>query len=202
MDGLAIVVRFEVDACIPRIQPKVTKTASSKTSGNVDDLSDLLSGLKVSSAPDTTPNSTQTSTTSGSDITIVRGGYEVPQNAIMELTTRSERNVVNLDWNENFPQLFLSQTTQHALGVHFRGEFRRIETRKIDSTEMKRIEEACQPNFKQLRKMLKVIQDLVVEHGQRGRLSLVCQGGVLKVYERSSQASCLPDDVMDRFKVL
>lgn len=202
MDGLALVVRFEVDACTPRPQPKTTKPAAKAapvTAGsNVDDLSNLLSGLKVSSTPATTTTASSP-TSSQSDIAVIRAGYEVSQSAIMELTTRSERNAVNLDWKESYPQLFLSQTSQHILGVHMRGSFRRVETRRLDSSEMRSVEADCQRTLKQLRAMLKVIQDLVREHGQRGRLSLVCQGGILKVYERESKESSLPDEVMDRF---
>lgn len=199
-----------MDACAPASRPQAqlpraivwrsgkpaSEAAARGREDNVDDLSNYFSGLNVTSRDVVTSSS---SATQQPDITIVRGGYQVPQSAIMEMTTRSERNVVNLDWKENYPQLFLSQTSQHILGVHSRGFFRSIQIRRIDSPEMRAIDTACQKSFKQLTAFLKVIQDLVIEHGERGRLSLVCQGGNLKVYERESQKSCLPDDVMDRF---
>lgn len=196
-----LVVRFEVDACSPRSKPKTTTSTlkAAPTNSNLDDLSDLLTGLKVSPATvDSTTTATAT-TAATTDITILRGGYQVPQSAIMELTTRSERNADNMDWSENYPQLFLSQTAQHVLGVHQKGTFRKIEKRSLDSPEMRRVAERCQRTVRDLRAMLTVVQDLVVEHGERGRLSLVCQGGVLKVYERVGRESCLPEDVMSRF---
>lgn len=68
MDGLALVVRFEVDACAPRPQLSTKPTGVGKAraaSGNIDDLSDLLSGLKVSSTSiTTTPSGSASATTS------------------------------------------------------------------------------------------------------------------------------------------
>lgn len=200
---MSLVVRFAVDACSPRPEPKATTSTlkATRTSSTPDDISDLLSGLKVS--PEFT-RATSTATAACTpattpDIIIVHGGYQVPQGSIMELTTRSERNAQNMEWNEYYPQLFLSQTAQHVLGVHQKGTFSRIEERSLESPEMRRVAASCQRTVKDLRAMLQVIQDLVVEHGERGRLSLLCEGGVLKVYERTSQESCLPDDVMGRF---
>ncbi|THH19456.1 hypothetical protein EUX98_g8774 [Antrodiella citrinella] len=207
MDDLNLVVRFEVDACMPRPpQSKVEATSKAPKpappSSNVDDLSDLLSGLNVSSTSASPTVAPTTTGSSPSDVTIIRAGYEVAQSAIIELTTRSERNVDNIDWTENFPQLFLSQTAHHILGIHARGTFHRVETRRLDSPDLQSVEGKCQRAFKRLKTMLKVIQDLVVEYGERGRLSLVYQGGILKVYKRDSEASCLPDDVMERFNAL
>ncbi|TCD66859.1 hypothetical protein EIP91_000813 [Steccherinum ochraceum] len=122
MDGMSFVVRFAVDACSPRPEPKATTSTleAARTSSSLDDISDLLSGLKVS--PEFT-QATSTATAASTpattpDIVIVHGGYQVPQGSIMELTTRSERNAQNMEWNEYYPQLFLSQTAQHVLGVH------------------------------------------------------------------------------------
>lgn len=56
--------------------------------------------------------------------------------------------------------------------------------------------------MKRLRRALGLIQDVVFKYGQRGRLSLVCVGGTLKVYERMSKDSTfLPDEHMQRFGV-
>ena len=66
---------------------------------------------------------------------------------------------------------------------------------------MRAVDIGAQAGFRKLRKVLQEIQELVVEHGQRGRLSLVCRDGGLRVFARTSDASCLPESVLERFGV-
>lgn len=122
------------------------------------------------------------------------------QSDIIELTTRSAKRVVDFDWVDAYPQLFLSQTPNHFLAAHTQGRFQTVTKRNIKDAALKEIERSLQDNFKKLRVALTTIQNLVVEHGQRGRLTLVCQQGLLNVYERTSQESCLPDAILARFE--
>jgi len=75
-----------------------------------------------------------------------------------------------------------------------------VEKRKLGSSELKDIENTTQMALWKLRQALGTIKDTVMEHGKSGRLSLVCQGGELKLYERSSQVSCLPEDILNKFE--
>ncbi len=190
---MAVVVRFEVDACIttPRTKVPVPK----RTGPNVDDLSDLLSGLSVSRTKE------EVHPLSGTELRILKAGCYVPQDSIIEMTTRSERNAAHFDWDDAYPQLFLSHTTNHFMAVHQNGRFSIIQKRRLDSDEMKSIGRRMQPAFRRLKAVLEVVQELVVLYGKDGRLSLVCQRGVLKVYKRVSTESCLPNDVLARFEV-
>ncbi|KAI0354854.1 hypothetical protein OH77DRAFT_1404162 [Trametes cingulata] len=203
--GLKMVVRFEVDACTaqPRqtTSPPRTSTATRITSSrttnaaeNVDSLADALAGLGVS---------TSTSNTSSSDaISVIRAGTQVPQSTIVELVTRSKKYVDQFDWAEQYPQLLLSSTPHLLLGVHDRGTFERVKKHALGSAEMRHVETdpRIQRAFGQLVAVLRTIQALVKERGERGRLSLVCQDGVLKVYERTSDAGCLTESELARFK--
>ena len=128
-----------------------------------------------------------------------RGGVVVDQENIAELTTISMKRRGLFNWSEAYPQLFLSQTPCHFLGVHDRGRFDTIEQRRLGSGDLRSIEQSLQGVLWQLRFLLDIIKELVVEHGRSGRLSLVCQGGELKVYTRSSKDSCLPEDILARF---
>ena len=56
-----------------------------------------------------------------------------------------------------------------------------------------------QQALKKLRRLLDEIQFIVMHHDTVGRLSLVCQGGELKIYERKSSDSFLPDEILSRF---
>ena len=116
------------------------------------------------------------------------------------MATRSERNVTQFDWDDSYPQLFLSHTMNHFLAVHTNGRFTRIVKRRLDSPEMKSIGDRVQPALRRLKSVLESIQELVMLHGKDGRLSLVCQGGVLKVYKRASTESFLPSDILARFE--
>ncbi|KAI8986168.1 hypothetical protein BD414DRAFT_51449 [Trametes punicea] len=206
LDGLKLVVRFEVDACAAKRTPPGPTTAARSihsprkdtNATSVDDLANALAGLGVSSA---TPNAAYSSTKSSS-ITVIWAGSQLSQNEIVELVTRSERYVNNLDWKEIYPQLLLSYTPSLYIGLHNRGTFRRIEKYTLGSSELRHVETdpTIQQTMRQLVSVLRTIQQLVKEHGERGKLSLVCRGGFLKVHERTSDAGTLPDSELARFR--
>lgn len=180
-----MVVRFEVDACLPP-----TRSRKSIDDASIDEVSNLLEAVNLTS------NTSSTSQTPYS-LNIVNGGYEAKSATIMELTTRFEGRVAQFDWTDKFTQIYLSQTPHHVLAVHNRGRFSEIRRSKL--SEFQELEGKLQPDMKALRKALDIVQQLVIEHGQRGRLTLVCRDGVLKVYERTSQDSSLPDHMMALF---
>ena len=198
-----MVVRFEVDACLPQPKPQAIGASTSQASRrqtdstDLDSLSNMLSGLAVASDAGSGPQVDDDLSTS--ELDVIRAGQLVPQSALIEMTTRSQNNAKNYDWVEAYPQLFLAQTPHHFLAVHNRGEFERIEKRSLADSEMKNVEAKLQGNFRKLRAALKTVQDLVVEHGERGRLSLVFRDGSLEVFERRTQASCLPEEMFDKF---
>ena len=190
-----MVVRFEVDACLEALP----KRAPSSGRATVDDMIGQLGGLSLSH---TSTSPTHTDISNSNDIIILSAGRLVPQSSILEMTTRSERNVLTYDWKENYPQLFLSQTPHHFLAVHRAGTFSRIEKRQLNDAELKERHAQNEPGFKRLHSLLVTIQELVIVHGNEGRLSLVCKDGLLKVYERKREESFLPDEVMERFTAI
>ena len=56
-----------------------------------------------------------------------------------------------------------------------------------------------QQGFRKLVAVLKVIQELVRQHGRRARLSLVCRDGRLEVFERTGSHGSLEDEELERF---
>ena len=116
------------------------------------------------------------------------------------MTTRSEISAARFDWGDAYPQLYLSQTPHHYLAVHRTGTFFSITKRKIGENDLKVVESKAQPGFRKLRKVLGEIQTMVKEAGASGRISLVCKDGILKVHERNSKESCLPEDLLALFK--
>lgn len=192
MNSLKMVVRFEVDACIP---PTPTRTR-----GGVDELADSLASIQISpSSTVSTHSNTMRHLTSSTSLKVIDGGTYIPQSSIIELTTRSEKWLSEFDWKESYPQLFLSQTPHHFVAVHKYGRFHTVSKRKLGSSDFEGVANEAQVGLKRLLRVLKSIKEIVVEGGQRGRLSLVFRDGKLKVFERKSQDSCLPDEVMQEF---
>jgi hypothetical protein len=195
-----MVVRFEVDAYAPSKAVSAPSRPAQSASTTVDDLLGAFSSINIHTPGTDSPvKSTAGGTNSATKLTVLSGGTSVPQSAIIEMTTRSVYREAQYDWKESYPQLFLSQTPHHFLAVHQRGQFLRVNKRRLQSSELDRVATSIQPDLKQLRRLLDIIKQLVIKHGERGRLSLVCQGGVLKVFQRDSQDSCLPDEVLERF---
>ncbi|TFK48829.1 hypothetical protein OE88DRAFT_510839 [Heliocybe sulcata] len=195
-NGLKMVVRFEVDACLPPPTTARASTSRSAAPTNLDDLADTLSGLNIRAKPQA---SKTTRDSSGIDI-IHAGSADIAQDRIIELTTRSEKNVGTFDWVNQYPQLFLSETLHHYLGVHVGGRFTDVVKRKLHTPGMREIDRQAKASFGRLRKVLKEIQDAVIASGERGRLTLLCEGGTLKVFKRKLPDECIPEDIMRRFE--
>ncbi|KAI0255088.1 hypothetical protein BJV78DRAFT_1120388 [Lactifluus subvellereus] len=218
MLDLKMIVRFEVDACLPMDAGPATATktggtanekhSTKKAAASVDDLTDALGSMNLlSSAPATT--------TQQPAINIVRAGMQVPQEALLEVVSRSVRYVDQLDWNELYPQLVLSQTPALRLGVHDRGTFTELREWQVDGPgsgpssssnsgapdlSAERKETAVQ--IVRLARVLEDVQELAIARGPgpTGSFSLVCMDGELRAYGRSNNRKTrLPPDVMARF---
>ena len=198
---MKIVVRFEVDACLSSQCSDPKTTGKSRVDDNDDPEAALLgafSSLSIGMNADSNliPLSSPTST----DLKIIRAGTQVPQSDLIEMTTRSEISASKFDWADAYPQLYLSQTPHHHLAVHRSGTFFKVTKREIGKKDLVAIESKAQPGFKKLRKLLGEIQTRVKKGGAKGRISLVCKDGVLKVHERISTESSLPDDLLALFE--
>jgi hypothetical protein len=194
--GFNMIVRFEVDACLSQPTTKSQMASKTQSIDHVDALTDAMSKFSLSSASRTKVQTHE----DNYGLRIRQAGSYVPQSHIIELTTVSMGRREKFDWAEAYPQLFLSQTPHHFLAVHSRGRFNTVEKRNLDSSDLSQVEKTAQTALWKLRQALGVIKDIVVEHGKAGRLSLVCQEGEMKVYERSSDVSCLPEDILKRFE--
>ncbi|KAJ3573991.1 hypothetical protein NP233_g2061 [Leucocoprinus birnbaumii] len=190
-NGLKMVVRYEVDACMP--QPR-TRLARKSEASTLDSLADAMSNMNLTTT--VAPFSSNTMPA----LNIINAGTNVPQAATIELTTIAVYRREKFNWDEAYPQLFLSQTSHHFLAVHNRGQFISVEKRKLVSDpEFEKIHKSMKPALKKLRKILEIIQQVAVKHGTGGRLTFVCSDGELAVYQRRSQTSCLPDEAMSCF---
>lgn len=197
LEGLRLVVRYEVDACL--IED--------------DDPSDLLANLSLltSSSPSHStprlplspshPTHRSPSPHSDTSLTIVRGGAPVPQSSLIELATRSPKGLLAHKWHETYTQLLLAQTPHFFLAVHQNGLFKDVAKHHRAAPAFTRYDydAPMQRALRQLVRVLGAVQRAVRAHGQRGRLSLLCRGGRLELYERAGDAGRLPDHELARF---
>lgn len=187
---MQFVVRFEVDACYaPRV-------AAPARGNDADDLASVLSTLRVSGGSSTRRPANAQTTEFG--VTVIEAGTVVSQSSLIELKTRSARNVDSFDWNDAYPQLYLGQTPTSIIGVHRSGEFFERRTRQLDSPEMAVVARNAQSRLKQLVELLEQIRGLVRQRPGVKR-TLVYKDCQLKLVERTSPASLLPAAVLRRF---
>ncbi|KAI0044342.1 hypothetical protein FA95DRAFT_1497247 [Auriscalpium vulgare] len=205
--GMTFVVRSQVDACLP------PESANPETGGEsvafaqpaVDDLAASISNLKLvnSDTTATTPPSPPTAPPSAASpylLRVIRAGREVPQNAIIELTSRSAYWLREMRWGDIYPGLYLTQTPHFYIGLHSRGTFSEVQKRTLTDKQFIAHKQEVDVSLRKLGEVLEAIQRIAVEHGREKHLSLVCVAGELKVYESVSTESCLPEDTRRRFE--
>jgi hypothetical protein len=175
-----MVVRFEVDACLP-----YDDTSSASPSNNPAP-SKTVTEMKPSSG----------SSSNNPGVNIIRAGSsQVPQTHLLEIKTHS---CPFIKWKEAYPQLYLSQTPHIYHAFHKNGTFTSVRKFMLDQSELVEVDKSAQVGFKKLRKLLGYIQLLVLKYGAM-RISLVCVGKTLSVYRIPQGESCLPEDALALF---
>lgn len=200
---MRVMLRCEVDACFAveaASQASQSDIKGSK-SNTADDLADAFSALKVTIQEDSDQSTSASPLPdhSRNDVVVIKGGVEVPQSSLIKIKTRSARNAETFDWTAAYIQLFIGQTSNLFTGIHRSGTFNEIQQKQLDSPEFGAASKRAQGALKKLRRLLDEICYIVMHHDTTGRLSLVCQRDELKIYERASQDSILPDDILERF---
>lgn len=116
---------------------------------------------------------------------------DVPQSAVVELTTK--RKSRNRRWSYKHMQMCLSQTPFLIYGVHQNGVFNEVAKKKnLDNVKGHRVSK-----LRLLRGALEDVQQLVIRSGPCGRLTLVYEDMVMKVYQRNLENSLLPDEYLE-----
>jgi len=183
MMGLGMVVRYEVDGCMPE------ETLKDPRPSDLEALTDRLSTMKLGKPLLTSPQS----------LDVMEGGAQIPNSSVLELCTKSS-GTGRVDWTDKYTQLFFSQTPLHIMAYHDRGTFTRVAREELTSPHLQEVNERLQPGLKKLRRLLETIRNIVIQHGERGRLSLVCEDMELKVFRRINKDGCLPDEYLKRFE--
>ena len=119
--GLRCLVRCESDGYLKdyaHSESQQLRTTSSSSEPSRDDgLSSLLHVAESIAVSEKVPNET-------AELTLRSAGYEVPQTAIFDLKTRSARR--EIDMEEFYPRLWVSQTRRFIIAYHNSGQFNDI----------------------------------------------------------------------------
>jgi hypothetical protein len=183
--GLKVLLRFEVDAC---------------TGVDADDLSSAFSGLGITS--NNSPASTTARSSSAiSGISIVRTTPRtlVPQSSLIELKTRASHKP--LDWDEVYPQLYLSQTPYLYLAKHTRGAFIGVESVQLAGSSMRTHAKRAEAGMVKLKAVLDDILNVVRGEARGVKFSLVCERGRLALYKRKEgTGKIIGSDILSKFE--
>ena len=180
-----MVVRFQVDACLPYDATPWRKTSYHRTSRK------KVAKKGFPSGP----------TSNSLDVKTIRAGSsDVPQTHLVELKTRkiTDKNRTRFCWKKMYPQLYLAQTPHMHRAYHENGTFTHVEKFTLGQGELMEVDKRAQVGFKKLRKLLGYIKPLVLKYGA-ARISLVCEGKTLSVYRIPQGESCLPEDALALF---
>jgi hypothetical protein len=188
--GLSMIVRFEVDAFIPPVASPVKDI----------DFPDRLEVPEPSTTCSLAVPSPLSSADQRNPLTILQGGAMVPQSSLIEVKSSSQKSATKQKWAEIYPQLYLSQTPWLYKAIHRDGQFYTIRKTQLGSSELADVAVRSKLRFQKLRLALQVIKNIVIKSGAQGRLSLVLENRELVVFNRRSEASCLPKDIMALFQ--
>ncbi|TFK74730.1 hypothetical protein BDN72DRAFT_629096 [Pluteus cervinus] len=189
MSGLNLVVRFEVDGCILPTEGNSGSSGSGEGPSVLSaesELSEQLSSMHLSTpAP---PSLTRS-------FNVVGGGASVPESCILEVTTAK-----NVHWEEQYPQIFFSQTPHHISAQHVESYFYAMDRTHISSPKLQAVNKKLQPELKKLRRFLGHLQELVILHGKGQRLSLVYGGDKkMRLFRMKNDVCCVPEEFLTRF---
>ncbi len=197
---MRLVVQFKVDGCLSQSEPGASTFESEEDDEElINAVADMgLSSQGASSTPASTSygQSRQGSKVFGLEVHH-RGNANVPHSSILKVRTTKLRKRVK--WNNDYPQLYFSQTENHFSGRHTDGQFSRIDRVTLSSPQLQEVNAKLQPALKKLEDALWQIQSIVVRQGKSERLSLVYEKQNLTIHRRLDNSSCLPDSALALF---
>jgi len=133
-------------------------------------------------------------------LTILGHGNPVQESSIVELKTIKEEipfRAKRIQWGKHYPQVYFSQTQHLFVATHHQGLFHTVTKGRI--CDAGNVALTVGTKLGKLHDALKTIQEMVIETGLEGRLSLVSRNGELEAVERKDRSSCLPEDLLLRF---
>lgn len=172
-----MIVSYEVDACIAT---EHTVGGLHSDTGHTPCPRPPLPSSDGSppSPPPASPTRPSSLRSNPTKLKVIRGGH---QSSLIEL-----KSSPHLLWTDAYPQLFFGQIPHLYQGRHVDGWFARV-SEWAREERAARYDAVLAARFRGVRDALRAIQEVVLQHGRRSRLSLVYEthkGRRLEVYRR------------------
>jgi hypothetical protein len=174
--GLKLLVRHEVDACLPTE-------------------SDVKAMPRTSASGEDSP-----ATVDHPHLTLIRRGVElISQSRLVEVKTRSVGALRAVNWSEIYSRLYLSQTPHAYFGIHDHGLFVRIERKGLDASDRDMVlaSQDAEYGLRRLGSVLYALRESMLEAKGDHALAVLCRGGKLALYKRTSNG--LPEELIHAF---
>ncbi|KAH7890452.1 hypothetical protein F5I97DRAFT_1964022 [Phlebopus sp. FC_14] len=189
--GIKVLLRFVDEACTERGDEAddLLASFSSMNIGRVSQPVAPLSRAPIASA-------------SGLTVRLTKPTSLVPQSNTIEIKTRASHKI--MDWNEVYPQLYLSQTAHLYLAKHERGSFQRVEKYQLNGSNLRDYAVRTEKSMGKLKVLLdailRAVRKLRTRDGIAVPLSLVCQGDTLTLYRRDASTGYpLGKEILSKF---
>ncbi|EGR46155.1 uncharacterized protein TRIREDRAFT_80578 [Trichoderma reesei QM6a] len=188
--GLDLLVRHSADGYIEDEDEKTSSGGETPAAKN-EDLTNLLEGLSIGPASDSSADS--------EDLEVVEGGKITPQEAIFDLKTRSIKAIGKDTLGEELPRLWLARITKFILAHHTRGKFDNVEVADVHD-EVKEWEKSHQEDLGRLSALLHRIQAIALENEDTLLEIVRVDGGPLEVRKRLPDAGvAFSDEVKEKW---
>jgi len=132
-----------------------------------------------------------------SNVKVVRGGFAVPHESLLEIKTRAQRRPLRT--NDVIYQLWFAQLQHLRIGYHNRGVFVQMDGKNVltDGT-FTRFE---QSNKSALGKLVKVVDTIKesLKDSKVKRAVLLYEQGTLRLYKRKGDIRALPTDLLSKW---
>jgi len=186
---LTILARFEVDGFLP--DNAAGSPAEPTTSSEIDDLTTSLGSIHLSSTSKTVQAYPEFESSS---LKILRGGFNVPQDSLVELKTRAQRRPIQT--SDVIFQLWFGQLRHLIAAYHSRGTF--IRTDYMDFERDGAFSRFEKDNKDALGKLINVVHQIKMNLAKEKRKKAVFLfvGGKMKLFERTGDWNALPADLL------
>ena len=189
MGGLKVLIRFTADAC--------------EDMTSADDLASIVASIDLqrTKGHSATKSSTapKPSSMKGIHLSPLGPTSPVSHSSLIEVKTRAVSRP--LDWDEAYPQLYLSQTPFLYLAQHTKGTFGPPEKYALRGRSMEVHARKAQKGIARMVEVLKEVVDAVrKDDGEGKEFSLVCVGGKMELFRRTEGSGGVGDEILGRFK--
>jgi len=127
-------------------------------------------------------------------LSVRRTSSEVKEYDFVEIKTMAQRKSV--DWEDFYPQIYLSQTASLHAAFHARGQFVTIEKHSLNHSDLAVWKTSVEKSIGKLVEFLRRLISTLKTPGD-GPWALVCTGGSMKLYKSTEAA--LPEAILSKF---